>query len=822
MTYVWALALGYSVRRARCRVWGLRGRNLSAGRREAGGRGGEGRRRRLCRRPRRHRRVRGSITVRNQEMEGIDRSRLRGHRDPRPGERLLGLRRDGPLEAAEIDRTAKLAVEIARAASPLPMEPRHARPRSSRSTGTLALPDAGGPVRRPARGEGRPPDGGDPAHAGRRRALDFAEGGIDLFRRRTWLATSEGTAIEQTIVHSGARDRGAPRSARARSNVARSRTPSAATSPAAGWEHIREARPDRGGRADRATEAVELLSAPECPSEVTTLVLDSGQVELQIHESIGHPVELDRVLGMEEAYAGSSFVRPDDRGSLRYASDLVSITADATLAGGLGSFGWDDEGVPGAARRRSSSTASSRTSSPAARRRPSSGIPCSGAMRADGWQNLPLIRMTNISIEPREGTLADIIGDTQGRPVHVDEPVVVDRRQAGELPVRVRDRLADQGRQADRDVPEPQLHRDHDRVLGLVRRRRRAARTGRCGARRTAARASRARSRASATAPPRPVPQRPDRGPRMRSRRGPCRGRVIGPDEIRRVSRGRPGARRARTASRSCSCTSGAASRGSPRARSTRAPGARTPASACASSPRAGSASPPRTTSRPRARSAAAESAREMAGVVAPDPLFPGLAPPSAGAGRLGLRRGDRDHDPERRAEGVAAARRRVRGRVRRRRGVRDDGERGRAREHGGSVLLGADDPGVAHDRGHGRRRRQRLRRDVRRRGRRARSRARSAARRRRRPSRRRRRATSTAGRYEVVLEPAAVSTLVGFLAYIGFGGRHLVEGRSCFSGKRGRTGRRPTPSRSTTTPASRHARAPVRLRGRPAHSASI
>ena len=140
-------------------------------------------------------------------------------------------------------------------------------------------------------------------------------------------------------------------------------------------------------------------------------MLDSGQVELQIHESIGHPVELDRVLGMEEAYAGSSFVRPDDRGSLRYASPLVSITADASLPGGLGSFGWDDEGVP--AQRVPilvdgvfENFISSRETASVL------GLTSSGAMRADGWANYPLIRMTNISIEPREGSLADIIGDT--------------------------------------------------------------------------------------------------------------------------------------------------------------------------------------------------------------------------------------------------------------------------------------------------------------------------------------------------------------------------------------------------------------------------
>jgi TldD protein len=158
-------------------------------------------------------------------------------------------------------------------------------------------------------------------------------------------------------------------------------------------------------------EAVELLAAPECPSEVTTLVLDSGQVELQIHESVGHPIDLERVLGMEEAYAGSSWLKPEDRGKVRYASPLVSITADASLAGGLGTFGYDDEGVP--AQRTPvivdgifENFLTNRETAPVV------GQSSNGTSRADGWSHLPLIRMTNISIEPREGTLADIIGDT--------------------------------------------------------------------------------------------------------------------------------------------------------------------------------------------------------------------------------------------------------------------------------------------------------------------------------------------------------------------------------------------------------------------------
>jgi TldD protein len=349
-----------------------------------------------------------SLTVRNQEMEGVDRASTEGL-----GIRVLvngywGFAATARLEPVEIDRTAALAVQIARAASRLPMDP-------------IRLAEL-----EPATGTWKSPMQDDPFNvsleekvallmeATRRmqsvRGLTFAEGGIDLFRRRTFLATSEGTAVEQTIVHSGA---GIEASAVGDGELQRRSFPNSFRGhiAAAGWEHI--AKLGLVEEAERtATEAVELLSAKECPSEVTTLVLDSGQVELQIHESIGHPVELDRVLGMEEAYAGSSFLTPADRGKLRYASDLVSITADATLDGGLGSFGWDDEGVP--ARRTPiivdgifQDFISSRETATRI------GEVSTGAMRADGWQNLPLIRMPNISIEPREGSLADIIGDTK-------------------------------------------------------------------------------------------------------------------------------------------------------------------------------------------------------------------------------------------------------------------------------------------------------------------------------------------------------------------------------------------------------------------------
>jgi TldD protein len=348
-----------------------------------------------------------ALTVRNQEMEGIDRSSSTGI-----GIRVLvngfwGFAATARLEPAEIERTADLAVAIARAAARLPMDPVRLA-EVEPVTGTWHSPMQDDPFTVPleekvallmeATRRMQAVDG-----------LAFAEGGIDLFRRRTWLATSEGTAIEQTTVHSGA---GIVATALGDGEMQRRSYPNSFRGhiAAAGFEHVR--RIGLIEEAERtATEALELLRAKECPSGVTTLVLDSGQMELQVHESIGHPVELDRVLGMEEAYAGSSFVRPDDRGRLRYASDLVSVTADASLPGGLGSFGWDDEGVP--AQRTPiivdgifQDFISSRETAGIL------GIASSGAMRADGWQNFPLIRMTNISIEPREGTLADIIGDT--------------------------------------------------------------------------------------------------------------------------------------------------------------------------------------------------------------------------------------------------------------------------------------------------------------------------------------------------------------------------------------------------------------------------
>jgi len=348
-----------------------------------------------------------TIVVRNEELEGVDRSLSEGI-----GIRVLvdgrwGFAATARPEEREVARTASLAVEIARASARLPGEPVHLA-EVEPATDTWATPIREDPFVVPLEEKLNLL-----MEASRRMRIapgvSFGEASLDLFRQRTAFASSEGAAIEQTLVHSGA---GIEATAIGEGEMQRRSFPNSFRGhfSAAGYEHIRGLHLlDEAERVGR--EAVALLSAPECPSIETTVILDGPQMVLQVHESVGHPVELDRVLGMEESYAGTSFLAPGDRGKLRYASDHVTITADATLAGGLGSFGYDDEGVP--AQRVTliedgifQDFISSRETAPVL------GLPSNGTMRADGWENLPLIRMTNISIEPGEGSLEDLIADT--------------------------------------------------------------------------------------------------------------------------------------------------------------------------------------------------------------------------------------------------------------------------------------------------------------------------------------------------------------------------------------------------------------------------
>jgi TldD protein len=240
--------------------------------------------------------------------------------------------------------------------------------------------------------------------------VSLTTGELSFMRSRKTFASTEGAFVEQEWVESSA---GITAFAIGEGEVMNRSYPNSHGGAAfqGGWETITAL--DLAGNATRIGEqAVALLTAPMCPAGTTTLVLDATQLALQVHESVGHPTELDRVLGDEAAFAGTSWVRPTDIGTLRYGSDKVTITADATVPGSLGSFGYDDEGVP--ARReflvRDGILAGFLSSRESAARL---GLTSSGAMRADGWSHTPLVRMTTVSLEPGDaGTFQDLIADT--------------------------------------------------------------------------------------------------------------------------------------------------------------------------------------------------------------------------------------------------------------------------------------------------------------------------------------------------------------------------------------------------------------------------
>jgi TldD protein len=236
------------------------------------------------------------------------------------------------------------------------------------------------------------------------------EGTVEAGRERKTFASSEGARIEQELSEAGA---GIEATA-VNDNESQVRSwpnSSGGQHVTGGFEAVRAM--DLPGNAQRvAEEAVALLTAEDCPSGTMTLVIDSAQMALQVHESCGHPIELDRVLGMEASFAGTSFLTLDKLGQLRYGSEVVNIDADATAAGGLGTFGYDDEGVPAqnvpiVSAGEFVGYLTSRETAPIIGKR------SMGSSRASGWNVIPLIRMTNINLRPGEaGTLEELIADT--------------------------------------------------------------------------------------------------------------------------------------------------------------------------------------------------------------------------------------------------------------------------------------------------------------------------------------------------------------------------------------------------------------------------
>jgi len=246
----------------------------------------------------------------------------------------------------------------------------------------------------------------------RAKGVTLAEGSMDFRRIEQLFLSTAGSEITQKKTQTGA---GFVATSFADGEIQRRSYPNSfgGQYQTRGYELVGEL--DLVANAPRiAEEAVALHKADQCPSGVKDIILEGSQLGLQVHESIGHPIELDRVLGTEANFAGLSFLTLDKLGTLKYASDVVNVVADATPAHGpgLGTFAYDDEGVPAQATPIVKDglfvgyLTSRETAAAVGQAR--SG----GAMRAEGWNRIPLIRMTNISLLPGAWKLDDLIADT--------------------------------------------------------------------------------------------------------------------------------------------------------------------------------------------------------------------------------------------------------------------------------------------------------------------------------------------------------------------------------------------------------------------------
>jgi TldD protein len=245
------------------------------------------------------------------------------------------------------------------------------------------------------------------------KGITVAEGSMSFRRIEQLFVSSIGSEIHQIKMQSGG---GIVATSFAGTEIQKRSYPSSFGGQHAleGYEMIE--RLDLAGHAPKiAEECVALHSAAQCPEGTSTIILEGSQLGLQIHESIGHPIELDRVLGMEANFAGMSFLTLDKLGDLKYGSEIVNVVADARLehGPGLGTFGYDDEGVPAQC---TPIITNGLFTGYLSNRETAASIGLnrsSGTMRTENWSRLPIIRMTNVSLNPGTWKLEDLLADTE-------------------------------------------------------------------------------------------------------------------------------------------------------------------------------------------------------------------------------------------------------------------------------------------------------------------------------------------------------------------------------------------------------------------------
>ena len=346
--------------------------------------------------------------VKNGRLDSVDRGDTFGFGVRAIADGAWGFAASAVMTAAEVDRVAALAVEIARA-SAITKQRDVALAPVTPAVATFETPVVKDPF---ALSFEDRVDLLVRAEAGLRaqRGVRTTRARYSIWREDKLFLSSEGADIAQRLVEVGG---GIAAEATGDGELQiRSYPDGLRYQNSGGWEVLEQW--DLVAHAPRvALEAVALLTAKPCPHDITTsLILAGNQLSLQCHESCGHPIELDRALGSEASFAGTSFLLPDALGTFRYGSDQVNIRIDSTSPGGLGTFGFDDEGVPaseGWAVKNGVFTSYLMSRETAA----ALGTRSNATMRADGWARVPLIRMTNVSVMPGDaGTLDDLIADT--------------------------------------------------------------------------------------------------------------------------------------------------------------------------------------------------------------------------------------------------------------------------------------------------------------------------------------------------------------------------------------------------------------------------
>lgn len=241
--------------------------------------------------------------------------------------------------------------------------------------------------------------------------IKISEGFMKFIRETKYFSSTEGTNLKQTTYVSGG---GFSATAIKDGQVQRRSFPQSFGGQYAqlGYEIIPSLQLEENAETIR-DEAISLLDAKELTPEKRDLIICGSQLALQIHESCGHPSELDRVIGMEENFAGSSFLKLDKYKNFHYGSPIVNLVADSTLPTGLGTFGWDDDGVRA---RRFHIVKNGLYQHYLTNRELAHLIDDEvsyGCNRADSFSSIPIIRMINISLMPGDKDLEEIIESTE-------------------------------------------------------------------------------------------------------------------------------------------------------------------------------------------------------------------------------------------------------------------------------------------------------------------------------------------------------------------------------------------------------------------------